>query len=255
MEERMRRLSIAIISFVIVFVFSAHTVHAMDVQAIVDELDKLYRSDTSAGEMEMKIQTSNWSRTLKMKVWSEGIDKTFVHITSPKKDAGIATLRNKTEMWNFFPKINKVMKVPPSMMMSSWMGSDFTNDDLVKESSYKNDYSSKLITPEGAAPDFYYIELLPNKDSPVVWGKIIFTVRKDGYIPVTQEFYDEKSRKMRVMEFKDIKDIGGRMIPSVLELVPLTKEGQKTTVIYKDIKFDIKLPSDTFTLRNLQKRR
>lgn len=251
----MRRLHIAIIYFLGMLIFSAHTVRAVDVQTIVDELDKIYRSDTSAGEMEMKIQTPNWSRTLKMKIWTEGIDKTFVHITYPKKDAGIATLRNKTEMWNFFPKISKVMKVPPSMMMSSWMGSDFTNDDLVKESSYKNDYSSKLITPEGASPNFYYIELLPKKDSPVVWGKIIFTVRKDDYIPVSQEYYDEKGKKMRVMEFKDIKDIGGRMIPSVLELVPLNKEGHKTIVIYKDIKFDIKLPNDTFTLRNLQKRR
>ena len=104
-----------------------------DVMTIIKKVDELYRADSSYAEMEMTIVTPNWERTLKLEAWSEGMDKTFITILEPKKDKGITTLRVDNEMWNFFPKINKVMKVPPSMMMGSWMGSDFTNDDLVKD--------------------------------------------------------------------------------------------------------------------------
>lgn len=233
----------------------AHASEMPDVQAIVDKVDRLYRSTSSSAELEMVVTTPNWSRTLRMNAWSEGMDKTFIHIAYPKKDAGIATLRIGNEMWNYFPKINKVMKVPPSMMMSSWMGSDFTNDDLVKESSMLRDYTHRIITPEGADPGLYYVELVPKRDIPIVWGKIILAVRKADFIPVREEYYDEKGAKMRVMEFKEITDFGGRKIPAVLELIPLNKKGNKTVVRYTDMRFDVELDGDAFTLRNLQRRR
>jgi outer membrane lipoprotein-sorting protein len=224
-----------------VFVFPSFAVAEIDVYEIVDRVDKLYRSDTSQGDMEMTIVSENWTRTLEMQVWSEGMNRTFIYITSPKKDAGIATLRIKTEMWNYFPKINKVMKVPPSMMMSSWMGSDFTNDDLVKESSMTRDYNLQLITPENPDPDNYYIELTPKEDIPIVWGKIILAVRRDDYTPVKEEYFDEKGRKMRLMKFSEIKKFGKRSIPSVLEMWSLNKKGRKTVIRYRDIKFDISI--------------
>ncbi len=228
---------------------------APDVKTIIDRVDKLYRSDSSYGEMEMKVVSEHWERTVTMNIWTEGMGKTFIYITSPKQDEGIATLRMKTEMWNYFPKINKVMKVPPSMMMGSWMGSDFTNDDLVKESSLMKDYDSKLIHPEDEAPDFYYIELTPKKGTPSVWGKIIFRVRRGDYIPVTGSYYNEKGRQMRIMTFREIKSFGGRKLPAVIEMVPLNKEGRKTVIHYKNIRFDEKIDKNVFTLRNLQKRR
>lgn len=226
-----------------------------DASEIVEKVDRLYRSSTSSAEIEMVVRTPDWSRTLRMDAWSEGMDKTFIRITYPKKDAGIATLRMENEMWNYFPKINKVMKVPPSMMMSSWMGSDFTNDDLVKESSMLRDYTYRLVTPEGAESGLYHVELLPRKDIPIVWGKIILSVRTEDFIPVREEYYDEKGTKMRVIEFREIEDFGGREIPSVLELVPLNKEGNRTVIRYLDLRFDVELPEDTFTLRNLKRRR
>jgi outer membrane lipoprotein-sorting protein len=245
---------------VILFVLFAHVppAHAGDTpdfNTIVRKMDRLYRSDTSSGAVEMRIETEHWQRTLKMDIWSEGQDKTLIYIRSPRKDAGIATLRIKNEMWNFFPKINKVIKVPPSMMMSSWMGSDFTNDDLVKESSMIDDYNSKLITPENAVPDYYYIELIPKKNIATVWAKILLVVRKKDYIPVEESYFDEKGNKMRVMEFSEIKNFSGREVPSVLEMRPLNKPGKKTVIRYLELKFNIKLESDTFTLRNLQRRR
>ena len=226
-----------------------------DVKTIIDKVDKLYRADSSVAEMEMTIVTPNWERTLKMKAWSEGMDKTFFRILSPKKDKGISTLRVDKEMWNFFPKINKVMKVPPSMMMGSWMGSDFTNDDLVKENTLMDDYTYKLVTPEGAKKENYYIKLMPKKTTASVWGKVIVTARKKDYMPLSQDFYDEKGVKMRIMEFKEVKEMGGRTIPTVMEIVPLNKEKHKTTVRYLSAEFNTKLDKDTFTLRNLQKKR
>ena len=123
-----------------------------DVEAIVKKMDQLYRSETSHAEMEMQIATPHWERTLAMTVWTKGMDHTFIRITAPKKEQGVATLRIGNEMWNYLPKTNKVMKIPPSMMMGSWMGSDFTNDDLVKESSMLNDYTYQLVKPEDATP-------------------------------------------------------------------------------------------------------
>lgn len=227
----------------------------VDVKSIIDRVDRLYRSSTSRGQMEMEVSSAQWKRTLSLKIWTEGMEKTFIFITGPKKDEGIATLRIRTEMWNYFPKINKVMKVPPSMMMSSWMGSDFTNDDLVKESSLLHDYNSALVHPDAGEPGFYYIELTPKSDTPTVWGKILITIRKDDYIPVKEIYFDEKGRQMRVMTFSDIRMFGDRNIPSVLEMVPLGKEGRKTVIRYNDIRFDEPLDEGVFTLRNLQRRR
>ncbi|MEC4685128.1 MAG: outer membrane lipoprotein-sorting protein [Nitrospirota bacterium] len=254
----MRLLIVLIITAAGVFVSlhpSAAAQRSPEVQEIIDRVDRLYRSDTSYGEIEMTIITPDWRRRLRMKIWTEGMDKTFLYITSPKKDAGIATLRIGSEMWNYFPKINKVMKVPPSMMMGSWMGSDFTNDDLVKESSLLRDYSARLINPEGADKDHYHIELIPKRDTPSVWGRIIVTVRKDDYIPVRLVYFDEKGRKMRVMEYKDIRLFGDRKLPAVLEMTPLNKEGHKTIIRYIDVRFNIKPDRETFTLRNLQRKR
>ena len=179
-----------------------------DVEAIVKKMDQLYRSETSHAEMEMQIATPHWERTLAMTVWTKGMGKTFIRITAPKKELGVATLRIGNEMWNYLPKTNKVMKIPPSMMMGSWMGSDFTNDDLVRESSMLNDYTYKLIKPEDAVPGQLYIQLTPKEDSPIVWGKIVAAVQSSDYIPVWQHFYDEQGNLMRVLNFKEIKTFG-----------------------------------------------
>jgi outer membrane lipoprotein-sorting protein len=227
----------------------------LSIEAIIKKVDELYRSKTSFAELKMAISTPDWERTLTMKAWSEGMDNTFIYIMSPKKDEGIATLRIRNEMWNFFPKINKVMKVPPSMMMGQWMGSDFTNDDLVKESTLLDDYTAELFVPADANPKYFYINLKPKKTTITVWGKIELVVDKESYLPVTEGYYDENDNKIRVLTFKDIKDFGGRKLPSVLEMTPVKKQGHKTTIFYEQAEFDKELPSDTFTLRNLQKRR
>jgi outer membrane lipoprotein-sorting protein len=226
----------------------------LDVEKIVKEIDELYRSRSSYSELEMQIVTPHWERTLKMKAWTEEMKKTFIRILSPAKERGAATLRVGNEMWNYLPKINKVMKIPPSMMMGSWMGSDFTNDDLVREFTFLDDYSYQLIIPDDAQEGLLYIEFIPKEGLPIVWGKVIVAVRDEDYIPVWERYYNEKGNLMRVMCFKDIKSFGERKIPSLMELIPQTKEGYRTVIRYLDIDFNAELPPDIFSLRNLRSR-
>ncbi|HOP06416.1 MAG TPA: outer membrane lipoprotein-sorting protein [candidate division Zixibacteria bacterium] len=222
------------------------------VDSLVNEVDRLYRSSSSYAEMEMEIVTPHWQRTLKMDAWSEGMDKTFIRINEPLKEKGVTTLRIDNEMWNYLPKTDKVMKIPPSMMMGSWMGSDFTNDDLVKESSFFDDYSYELIPSDSGDENLYYINCIPRPDLAVVWGNIVIGVEKDTRLPVWQRYYDEKKELMRVMTYSDVRTFDGRTLPATMAMVPTTKEGHKTVIRYTVAKFDIKLDKDIFSLRNLQ---
>ena len=149
-------------------------------------MDRLYRSDSSHATIEMQIVTENWERTTIMEVWSRGMDDTLIKILSPLKDKGIKTLKRDNQMWNYFPKINKVLKVPPSMMMNSWMGSDFTNDDLVKENTLADDYHSKLEPHPSDPEKFYFIALTPKENTVTVWGKLSISIRRDDLMPVEQ---------------------------------------------------------------------
>ena len=246
-------LSLTLMASHLIFAQGVDPVH--DVEEIVRKMDQLYRGETSHAEIEMQITTPHWERTLAMTVWTKGMDKTFIRITAPKKEQGVATLRIGNEMWNYLPKTNKVMKIPPSMMMGSWMGSDLTNDDLVKESSMLNDYSYQLIKPEDAVPDHVYIQLTPKEDSPIVWGMIVAALRSGDYIPVWQHFYDEQGNLMRVLNFEEIKTFNGKVTPSVMEMLPQNKEGHKTVVRFVNATFDSKIDDKIFTRRNLQKRR
>lgn len=241
-----------LLKLILSFTLSFSTL-AADVDTILDKVDELFRSESSHGNMKMMIKTPHWERTLVMEMWTKGMDYTFVVIKSPRKDKGVTTLKRVNEMWNYFPKINKVIKIPPSMMMGSWMGSDLTNDDLVKESSLKKDYNSKL-EDKG---ENHFITLTPKKNTISVWGKIEVVVSKSTLLPIKQTFYDEKNIAVRDMIFKDVKKLGGKTIPTVMEIIPLTEEkkGNITTMIYQDMKFNVKVNDSVFTRRNLQKRR
>jgi outer membrane lipoprotein-sorting protein len=223
------------------------------VQKIIRTIDEMYRSRTSQSRMEMTIITPQWERTLSLEAWTEGMDKTFVRILQPKKERGVATLRLKNEMWNYLPNTNKVIKIPPSMMMGSWMGSDFTNDDLVKEYNLKDDYTVTLTVPPDAQAGLLYLDCRPRPGLPVVWDRVLVAVRAEDDLPVWQKFFDEKGKLMRTMNFRDIRTFGTKKIPSVMELIPQNKEGQKTAVRFLDIAFDVRIADDVFTMRNLSR--
>lgn len=223
-----------------------------EVKEIIQEIDQLYRSESSRAIFVMEIVTPHWQRTMKMEAWSLGTDKTLIRIESPKKEKGMGTLRVDNEMWNYLPKTNKVIKIPPSMMMSSWMGSDFTNDDLVQEFSLFEDYSYELVTPDSAREEFIYINCIPREDLPIVWGNIVIAATRADYLPVWQRYYDESGRLMRIENFSEIRTFSGRRIPSVMEMVPQSKEGYKTVIRYLELELDLELGDELFSLRNLR---
>lgn len=223
-------------------------------QEILDRVDDLYRSSSSRGTMTMSIVTRHWKRTLVLEFWSKGKDRSLVRILAPKKEKGTATLRSGGEIWNYLPKVKRVIKLPSSMMSASWMGSHFTNDDLVKESRFTEDYDFQVMRQDGEHdPDQVAITCIPKPNAAVVWGKVVVTVRRSDYLPVRSRYYDEDMRLARTLVFSDIRSLGGRNIPAKLTVIPADQPTEKTEVSYDEIAFDLDLSDRLFSLRNLQK--
>jgi hypothetical protein len=222
---------------------------------IIDRVDRLMRGESSRGRMEMQIVTEHWSRSLEMEVWSLGTDHALVRVTAPPREAGTATLKAGQEVWNYLPRVDRTIKVPASLMMGAWMGSHFTNDDLVKESRIVDDYDI-AITFDGVRDGTRVWEfgLTPHPEAAVVWGRIEWQVRKDDLMPTWVRYFDEDGELQRTMTFSDYKVMGGRLVPARMLVVPTDKPTESTTLIYHELAFDVALDTDFFSLRNLRAR-
>ena len=230
---------------------NSKTASAERAKALIDDMEALYRGDISKALITMQVVTPQYQRSMEMESLNQGRDNAFIRILSPKKDRGIATLKLDQEMWNYFPKINKVIKVPPSMMMGSWMGSDFTNDDLVKQTTLTEEYDLALVE----TVDHYTITLTPQTHTVTVWGKIDYVIDKTQLVPISQQFYDDNDVMVRQLNFTELRDYSGRLLPSRLEMIPLNKPGHKTLIIYESLDFEpVDVSDSDFTLRNLQSR-
>ncbi len=221
---------------------------------IIRKADDKNRGLSSQGIMTMTVIRPDWTRTITMKTWSKSREYSLVLITAPAKDKGQVFLKIKTEMWNWVPSIDKTIKIPPSMMLQSWMGSDFTNDDLVKQSSIVVDYTHKLLAKEKVRDmDCYKIELTPLPDAPVVWGKVIMWITVSGFDMWMAEYYDEDSKLVNVSNNYDIRRMGDREIPTRLEMVPVNKKGQKTVMHIDEMKFNTGIDESFFSQQNMKK--
>jgi outer membrane lipoprotein-sorting protein len=221
---------------------------------IIRKADEKNRGLSSQGSITMKVIRPDWSRTIAMKSWSKGKDYSLVLITAPAKDKGQVFLKIKKEMWNWVPSIDKTIKIPPSMMLQSWMGSDFTNDDLVRQSSIVVDYKHTLLGREKIRDmECYKIEMIPLPDAPVVWGKVIMWVTVNGFDQWMAEYYDEDGNLINVSNSYDIKKMGDREIPTRLEMVPQEKKGQKTVMLIDEMKFNMNLDVNFFSQQNMKK--
>jgi len=226
---------------------------ALTAKEMVKKSDDLMRGDTLSGKYKMTVIRPKWKRTLKITAYNEGRDKTFIKILSPTKEKGITTLRIKNNMWIYHPKIERTIKIPPSMMFQPWMGSDFTNDDLVKESSIVNDYTHAVLAVEdinGYAS--YKIKLTPKPQAAVTWGKIILWVRKDGYVPLKEEYYNEKGKLIKTLNYSNIKHFSDRNIPSLWEMTSRLKPKNKTIIEVLEADYNKPVSEDIFTLNNLR---
>jgi outer membrane lipoprotein-sorting protein len=220
---------------------------------ILNKVDDLYRGDSAHGRMHMHIVTEHWERTLKLAFWSKGKEYSLIRILEPLKEKGTATLRVENELWNYLPKVERVIKLPSSMMSASWMGSHFTNDDLVKESRMTEDYSFE-ITFEGRKDGREVIEITcrPKPEAPVVWGKLLVTVRPKDFLPYSIEYYDEDLDLARTMIFDRIVELDDRTIPARTTMLPEDKPDEKTKVTYEAIDFNVDIDRSFFSIRNLR---
>lgn len=222
---------------------------------IVDEVDRLLRGNSSRGRFTMEIVTEHWSRSLEIRVWSLGTDYALARVLAPAKEAGTATLKIGDEVWNYLPRVDRTIKVPPSLMMGSWMGSHFTNDDLVKESRLIEDYDIEIAF-EGPRDgvEVWEFALTPKPEAPVVWGKVVEQVRKRDKMPTWAKYYDERGRLERTVTLGEYRVMGGRLVPGLMNVVPADEPNERTTIRYEELEFDVGLSPDFFSLRNLRAR-
>jgi outer membrane lipoprotein-sorting protein len=221
---------------------------------IIVKADEKNRGESMRGTMSMTIVRPKWERTIVMKNWSKGNENFMIYITEPAKEKGQVFLKAGKEMWNYVPTISRMIKIPPSMMMQSWMGSDFTNDDLVKQSSIVVDYTHTLISEEVLREhNCYVIELIPLPEAPVVWGKIKMWITKDGFDLWKSEYYDEDGYLINIENAYNLKQMGDRIIPTKIEMIPVDEEGKKTVLEFIEMEFNIEINDSFFSKQNMKK--
>ena len=222
-----------------------------NLRELVRKVERQYSGDSSQAEMEMTVKTGHWERHLRMESWSLGRERFLVRILEPKKEQGVATLKVEREVWNYLPKVDRVIKVPASMMGGSWMGSHITNDDLVDASHVDRDYTFGLLEETDT---LYRIECLPKPDAAVVWGKIVYTIGKEPLVPHEVVYFDEEMVEVRRIIFDDVQTVSGRTIPLRLRVQPRDQPQERTVMTYHDLDYDVELDPSFFSLRNLKKR-
>lgn len=224
-----------------------------DAKAIIKKAEEKLRGNTSEAEITIQIVRPKWSREMKMKSWSKGKTLAMILITAPAKDKGTVFLKRNKEVWNWMPSIERTIKLPPSMMSQSWMGTDFTNDDLVKESSSEEDYSHAITGDTTLlGRECYKIEMIPKPEAAVVWGKVWVWIDKRDYMQLMAEFYDEEGMLINRMVASDIRTLGNRILPTRMEMFPIEKKGHKTVMIYDHLVFDKAIGDDFFSSQNMK---
>ncbi len=250
------------LAFLISFFIAAHPVAAEPSLSraikILNEVDDMWRGKSSFARFSMSVKTANYTRTMKMEGWSKGKERSLIKIIYPLKEKGTSTLKSGNNIYTYLPKTDRTIRITSGMMMGSWMGSHFTNDDLVKESRLSEDYDV-TISFEGERDGKKIMEftLLPKPDAAVVWGKIVLTtlsIQDKNIIPVKEIYYDEDLTEMRVMTFTDVKMLGGKMRPAIMRIEPRDKPGEYTELVYSELKFDIALDDSFFSLAKLRRK-
>ncbi|MEA2099337.1 MAG: outer membrane lipoprotein-sorting protein [Campylobacterota bacterium] len=218
-------------------------IHANEVQEIIKKLDQNMRGENVSMKLTMRIVSMGHERTMKMQSWSEGTKKSFTKILHPPKDKGITFLSLDNQMWQYVPKIERIIKIPPSMMLQNWMGSDITNDDMVKQSSIIEDYDAKILNKSG---DKVTIELVPKEDAPVVWGKIVVHIDTTTYTSSKDIFYDEDGIEVRVFIYEKVKKFGKYYIPTYWRVQSSTKKSSYTEIVLEDVEYDTQINNKYF---------
>ncbi|EGU0167193.1 outer membrane lipoprotein-sorting protein [Vibrio parahaemolyticus] len=220
---------------------------------IVQKSDQTMRGQSSYSEATMEIVRPDWKRSMTMKSWTKGTELSLVLVTAPAKDKGSASLKRHREMWNWVPSIERVIKIAPSMLSQSWMGSDFTNDDLINQSSIVVDYQHALLGNDSFEGDkVWVIEATAKPDAPVVWNKVTLWISQSTYLQRKVEFYDEFDERVNVLTTYDVKELGGRKIATRMEMKPVDKPGNKTIFTTHQAQFDFDINDDFFSQQQMK---
>ena len=223
---------------------------ALTADEIIKKVEHNILADSGYSKISMSVTTSRGERSMEMESWNRGNDKSFIKILYPKKDRGITFLKIETTMWQYVPKIEKTIKIPSSMMMQSWMGSDFTNDDMAKESSIVYDYDASITAEDEKG---YTLLLKPKPDAAVVWGSIVMEVAKEHFVPLKAIYFDEEGVEKRVLYYSKVELVDGRYLPTVMTLIPSDKSSNKTVVKMSEVDFDAKIDDSRFTRSALKR--
>jgi outer membrane lipoprotein-sorting protein len=239
---------------VTILLFIGTLTNAQNAKEIVSKAYERNNGNSSYTEMTMKIVRPTYERSVSMKAWSLDTKYSMVYITAPAKEKGQVSLKRGKEMWSWQPSINRMIKLPPSMMMQSWMGSDFTNDDLINQSSIVDAYTHTIIGNEKVdGKDCYKLELIPHETANVVWGKLFLWITKDTNDIIKSEYYDEDDYLAKTETATEFKILGGKNIPSVFTTIPADKPGNQTIMIMTEIKFDYDVDESFFSQQNMKK--
>jgi outer membrane lipoprotein-sorting protein len=242
------------ISLIFTALFICNSAFSQNATEIIKKAYDKERGTSSRGEMSMTIVRPTWQRTLKFKMWGKGQDYSLTLVTYPAREKGQSFLKRQNDLWSWNPTISKMIKLPASMMSQGWMGYDYTNDDILKESSIVVDYTHTLIgSEEVEGYDCFKIELIPKPTANIVWGRLVKWISKTDYLQLKNEYYDEDGYKVKTETGKNIKLIGGRTLPTIFEIIPEDEPGKKTIVEMINIEFDIKIEDSFFSQQNMQK--
>ncbi|EJG0690200.1 outer membrane lipoprotein-sorting protein [Vibrio parahaemolyticus] len=236
--------------FFLLFTSLSYAESAFD---IVQKSDQAMRGKSSYSEATMEIVRPDWTRSMTMKSWTKGTELSLVLVTAPAKDKGSASLKRHREMWNWVPSIERVIKIAPSMLSQSWMGSDFTNDDLINQSSIVVDYQHALLGNDSFEGDkVWVIEATAKPDATVVWNKVTLWISQSTYLQRKVEFYDEFDERVNVLTTYDVKELGGRKIATRMEMKPVDKPGNKTIFTTHQAQFDFDINDDFFSQQQMK---
>lgn len=219
-----------------------------EVTRLLERVDDLMRGDSSHGTMTMRVKTRRFERSMTMEVWSKGTERSLIRITAPAKEKGTATLKVEDQIWNYLPKVDRTIKVPGSMMSGAWMGSHFSNNDLVRDVRFSEDFDCEL-EDEG---DAFRITCVPHEDTPVVWGKVVIDIDKGTELPSATRYYDERDGLARTMTYEDVKQFAGRRLPTRVRVVPADEPEEFTEMVYDSLELDVEVPDRIFSLQSLK---
>lgn len=222
-----------------------------DLRALIKKVETQHRGSSSHGKTRMNIVTKDWSRTLTMETWTEGRDRFLVQILEPAKERGTSTLKVQSDIWNYFPKIDRLIKIPSSLMGDKWMGSHFTNDDLVKEDKIDELYD---LTEQRRDEKTVVILAVPKPDAAVVWGKLEYSIDREKEVPIFIDYFDEAGKKVRTVSFDRVDMVCNRWVARRIKVQPLDTPSESTEMNFDSLEFDLKLSGNLFSLQSLRKR-